>query len=161
MNKRLLNKASCLILVILCILLVSSSGARGEDKKIRVVYTEWFPYTFQENGEASGFEIQTFKAVMKNMNIAAEFVMYPWKRCLDNLKKGKADVLISFLKTPEREGYAHFPGEYISISKTVFFTKADKDIPYSGSFEELKKYSVGVISGFSYGDAFDKAELPE
>ncbi|MEW6262543.1 MAG: transporter substrate-binding domain-containing protein [Thermodesulfobacteriota bacterium] len=129
----------------------------GEATKIRVVYTEWFPYTFQEKAKASGFEIETFKAVMKKMNLEAEFTAYPWKRCLSSLEKGEADVLISLLKTPERERYTYFPHEYISISRTVFFTTVDRNIKFTGSYEELKGYSVGVIMGFSYGETFDKA----
>ncbi len=134
-----------------------SLSAFGQSDKITVVYTDWFPYTWQENGQASGFEIETFKAIMKIMNMEAEFVNYPWQRCLFSLKEGKADALISLLKTPEREQFTHFPENHISISRTVLFTAADKDIKFTGSYEELKGLLIGVIAGFSYGDAFDKA----
>ncbi|MEZ4528727.1 MAG: transporter substrate-binding domain-containing protein [Desulfobacterales bacterium] len=134
-----------------------SLSAFGQADKITVVYTDWFPYTWQENGQASGFEIETFKAIMKNMNMEAEFVNYPWQRCLFSLQEGKADALISLLKTPEREQFAYFPENYISISKTVLFTTTDKDIKFTGSYEDLKGLLVGVILGFAYSDAFDKA----
>lgn len=132
--------------------------AYGQTDKIRVVYTEWFPYTFEDRGEASGFEIEIFKAVMERLNIDTEFQVYPWKRCLHNLKTGDADVLISLLKTPEREKYTYYPDTHISISRTVFFTTTGKNIQFNGSYEELKDFSIGVITGFSYGDAFNKAE---
>ena len=146
-------------LILSCLFfLFMPSASLGETKKIRVVYTDWFPYTYQENAEPSGFEIEIFKAVMKNMNIETEFVNYPWKRCLSNLQNGTADALVSVLKTPEREKYAYFPKMHISISKTVFFTKNDKGIKFKGSYEDLRDYTIGVITGFSYGDAFDKAD---
>jgi polar amino acid transport system substrate-binding protein len=123
-----------------------------------IVYTDWFPYTYEENGRAQGFEIDTLKAVLGEMNLRGEFVSYPWKRCLASLKNGEADALVSLLKTPEREDYTYYPDEYISISKTVFVTTAKKDVPFDGSLESLKNYTIGVISGFSYGEAFDNAK---
>ena len=147
--------------IMACVALFSlffiSLSAFAQADKIIVVYTDWFPYTYQENGAASGFEIETFKAVMKNMNMEAEFENYPWQRCLFNLKEGKADALISLLKTPEREEFTYFPENHISLSRTVLFTTADKNIKFTGSYEELKGLLIGVILGFTYGDAFDKA----
>ncbi|MBF0257459.1 MAG: transporter substrate-binding domain-containing protein [Desulfamplus sp.] len=130
----------------------------SQTNKLKVVYTDWFPYTYEKNGEALGFEIDILKAVLKKMNMDAEFVKYPWKRCLSNLEYGQADVLVSLLKTPEREKYTYFPDTHISISKTVFFTKRDTEINFNGSYQDLKPYSIGVIAGFSYGEVFDKAD---
>ncbi len=135
-----------------------ASSTYGQTNNILVVYTEWFPYTYQEKAETLGFEIEILKAVMANMNIDTKFEQYPWNRCLHSLKNGKADVLVSLLKTPEREKFTFYPDNHISISKTVLFTTAGSNIKFDGSYEKLKGYSIGVISGFSYGDAFDKAE---
>lgn len=137
---------------------VLSSMAYSQETQIRIVYTKWFPYTYQKNGTPSGFEIDIFNSVLKKMNIKAQFKKYPWKRCLKYIKRGKADALISMLKTPEREQYTYYPGEHISISKTMFFQKAGSDITFNGSFEELRGYIIGVILGFSYGDMFDQAK---
>lgn len=135
-----------------------SSSGYSETERIRVVYTDWFPYTYEENGEALGFEIEIFREVIKKMNLEADFVRFPWKRCLNSLEEGTADALISLLKTPEREKYTYFPEESISISRTVFFTEKDRRIEYYGSYDLLRGYTVGVIMGFSYGHEFDNAD---
>lgn len=145
------------ILIAVFFFLITSSGY-SEVNKVRVVYTEWFPYTYEENGEPLGFEIEIFQAVLKTMNMEAVFFKYPWKRCLKNLEEGTSDALVSLLKTPEREKYTYFPDENISISKTVFFTTNEKDIEFQDSYEVFRGYTVGVISGFSYGDEFDNAD---
>jgi polar amino acid transport system substrate-binding protein len=129
----------------------------GNPKKISVVYTDWYPYTYQDKGKPAGFEIEIVTAVMKSMGIQVEFTNYPWKRCLNCLKEGTADALVSLLKTDEREQYTFFPNTPISISKTVFITKSDRNIKFRGSLEELKNFNIGVIMGFSYNEAFDKA----
>lgn len=152
------KQRSILLLTLLATGLFVPSTTCGQSKKILAVYTEWFPYTFQENGKASGFEIEIVEAVMKNMNKELEFRRYPWKRCLGSLKNGEVDLLVSLLKTEEREKFTYYPDNHISISRTVFFTGAGRSIEFNGSYEKLKGYRIGVIAGFSYGDAFDNAK---
>lgn len=147
-----------LTFVYLVFVLFVSSMAYGQAKKVRVVYTQWYPYTYQYKGYAYGLEIEIFKAVMKSMDLDYEFRAHPWARCLHSLKTGEADVLISLLKTREREKYTYYPKNYISISRTVFFTTTHNKLKFNGSYEELKGYSIGVVRGFSYGDAFDSAK---
>lgn len=138
--------------------LAMSSVTNSQETHIRVVYTKWFPYTYQKLDAPSGFEIDIFSSVLEKMNVKAELKTYPWKRCLKHIKRGKADALISMLKTPEREQYTYYPDEHISISKTRFFQKINNNITFTGSLEKLKGYTIGVILGFSYGDVFDQAE---
>ncbi|MBF0099699.1 MAG: transporter substrate-binding domain-containing protein [Desulfobacterales bacterium] len=135
------------------------SAGYAETKKLRVVYTDWFPYTYQEKGEALGFEIEIFKAVMKSMNIETEFTNYPFQRCVKSLETGTADVLISYMKNPDREKFNDFPDTHISLSKTSLFMKSEKNIPFTGNYQELKGYMIGIVKGFSYGEEFDKADF--
>lgn len=138
-------------------ILLTPLPAGGQDRIFRVAYTEWFPYTYSEKGQAAGFEIDIFRAVAAEMGIQAEFRNLPWKRCLLSLQDGRSDMLISMLKTADREHYAIYPETHISISKTMLFVTQDNLIPFDGSVEALKGYSIGVIKGFSYGEAFDRA----
>jgi polar amino acid transport system substrate-binding protein len=139
--------------------LLPAVQARAETKTITVVHTEWYPYTYQEKGQARGFEIEIFEQVMAQMNVKAQFVSLPWKRCLQTIREGKAQALISLLKTPERERYIQYPEEPISVSKTQFFTRADRQIDYGGVLKNLQGLRIGVIAGFSYGPEFDEAHF--
>ncbi len=129
--------------------------AFSEEKKIIAVFPTWEPYGYIENEKAVGFEIETFAAVMKQMNMAVEFLHQPWKRCLYSIEHGMADVVISALKVPQREKFMYYPEEPISISKTAFFSTTENKIEFNGDYEGLKGYSIGITSGFSYGPAFD------
>ena len=84
------------------------------------------------------------------------FVGLPWKRCLQMMREGKAQDVISLLKTPEGERYILYPQEHISVSKTQFFKKADRRIDYGGNLKNLDGFQIGVIAGFSYGPEFDE-----
>jgi polar amino acid transport system substrate-binding protein len=140
--------------------LIASTWAEASHKPhFVVVYTDWKPYGYMEDGLAKGFEIDVFREVAERMGTTVEFQNCPWKRCLKMVEKGKADVLVSALRTPERETFLHFPIESISVSETALFTKKDAPlIGFNGGAEYLKGLKVGVTSGFSYGDSFDKDE---
>jgi polar amino acid transport system substrate-binding protein len=131
----------------------------AEGKPLTVAFTEWFPYTYLDRGKPAGFEIEVLRSVLDEMGVKAVFSQYPWKRCLQNLKNGRSDALVSMLKAPDRELYTFYPVEPISISRTVFFIPAGKNIRYDGSLKRLRNYSIGVIGGFSYGKAFDEADF--
>lgn len=146
--------------VLQCLFLaIAPIWAGAESTAVRVAYTEWFPYTFTQDEAPAGFEIEILQTVFAAMNVAPTFNSYPWKRCLGYLESGQADALVSMLKTPDREAYAHYPEEHISVSRTSFFTVAAKRIYYTGDYRQLKQYKIGVILGFSYGDAFDQASF--
>lgn len=157
-------RRSTIILTALALLacLWPARPAPAKSHALMVVYTEWFPYTYSENGTARGFEIEVLREVLASMGRSAEFVEYPWKRCLASLAEGQADALVSLLKTPEREAFTIFPAEHISVSRTVFFTAAPptgKPAAYNGTLEGLKGLRIGVIMDFSYGEAFDHADF--
>ncbi len=137
----------------------SFSFSSAEEYKITAVFPTWEPYGYLEDGKATGFEIEIFAAVMNKMNIKAEFVHQPWKRCLHSVKIGWADVVISALKLEERTEYLYYPDEPISISKTALFTSSANNIVFNGSFEDLKDFTIGVTNGFSYGSAFDSSHF--
>lgn len=158
-NLSMLNahRIGFLIIVLFFSTLCEDVFAQTRHKPLRVVYTDWYPYTFTKNSVAQGFEIEIFQAVLLRMNAYATYSEFPWKRCLDMIKNGNADVVISALKTPERETFVVFPESNISISRTVFVTLKKNSINYTGDLEQLKGYSIGVIMGFTYGSAFDNA----
>ena len=145
------------ILLLILITLSNASPAQALET-LRVVYTPWFPYTYSENGEAKGYEIDILRAVFERMDVDAEFIELPWKRCLEHVRYGDADALSSMLKTPERAKYAWFPETNISFSRVVLFTSKDSPVEFNGSFESLAGLRVGYWLGFNYGEEFERAD---
>lgn len=131
----------------------------AKDREIKAVFVSWEPFGFIDNGKVTGFELDIFSAVAKDLKIEVSFDERPWKRCLYLVKHQFADVIISALKTSERELYLYYPTEFISISNTALFTTVDRNIQFNGSFDSIKGLTVGMTMGFSYGSAFDRTGL--
>lgn len=149
------------LMALLTFLSVSGLEAWAGNATVRVAYTEWFPYTYTEDGQARGFEIDILTAVLGRMGITPAYAAFPWKRCLAHLENGKADLVVSMLKSPERESYAIYPEEPISLSRTVFAARKDRVPAYAGNLEALRGLRIGVFLGFTYGPAFDAAGFLE
>jgi len=139
----------------LSLLFLFITSGFAEEKKLTAVFPTWEPYGYVENDKATGFEIEIFQSVANKMGFRVEFLHQPWKRCLYSMKQNRADVVISALKTKERESFLIYPEEPISISQTAFFTTINKSINFNGSYDTLKNYTIGVTNGFSYGPDFD------
>lgn len=85
------------------LLLISSLYISAEERVIYASYTSWEPYTYTVDSNPMGFELEIFQSVMERMGYRVRFEEMPWKRCLQNLKSGEMDVVISMLKNEERE----------------------------------------------------------
>ncbi len=154
-----MRRHAVLLLWAILLALQPGNAAAGQARTLEVVYTAWFPYTGTVNGTAAGLEVEILRGTLQDMGIAASFSELPWKRCLAKLAAGEADLLVSLLRTPEREEFAAFPQEHISLSRTVLFTAADSPFRYAGDLKSLAGRKIGVIMGFSYGGAFDSADF--
>lgn len=134
---------------------VPLAGAQTVSNK--VAYTDWYPYTFSEESRATGFEIEIADAVFRSLGIQAAFIELPWRRCIESLEAGAVDAVVSMLDSDERRAYAIFPDESISSSVVMVTTLRDSSLQYEGHLSALDGHTVGVIDGFVYGGAFDRA----
>lgn len=150
-----LKTVFCVFAVILGFYNIACSG------ELLVVYPEWYPYYYEENGSARGFEIEIFAGAAKMTGTDVRYRKFPWKRCLFMIEKGMADVVLSALMKEERKQFMYYPEEPLSVSEIAFFVKKEDEgrIKFDGDFSKMKLLRIGVTSGFSYGEAFDRAGL--
>jgi len=91
-------------------------------KKIIVGGDQFYPpYTFlNESGEPDGHDVEMIKKIADLMNWDIEIRLTPWHEALDNLKCGKADLLLTVLYTEERNQIFDFTIPFTIESYSVF-----------------------------------------
>lgn len=105
-----------------------------------------------------GAAIETIQVIDQELkNVEVKFVRMPWKRCLSQLKQGKADAVIGRY-TDERAEFAVFPMKksgQLDTSKAISITEScfihDKSVPLSWDGKNLQvEQPVGLIAPLGY-----------
>ena len=147
---------------LICMFGASHAVAQANHSTLRTASYGWRPFIYEEvaGGTKSVNGLDTRLANLAFSNIGYD-VLYEgetsWNKLLDDLKKGKKDIIISALKHPEREAFGYYSEEF-RRSVNVLFVPRGASEKYSlknvtdimKMFQE-KSFRLGVVDGYSYG----------
>lgn len=102
-----------------------------------------------------GIEIEVTREIFSQMGIEAVYKEYPWSRCIDMMKKGSADAIVTIFRNTERDKFLLYPKNFLAMEVNSLFALKSSDIKYTGRLESLNKYVIGVKANTSYGEKFD------
>lgn len=143
------------LLGLISLLLLFSVSANAET--LRVVTTEHPPYEFVENGEIKGINTDIVKYAFRKANQPITIEIFPWKRALNLMKTGQADVLYNALYTDERNKYLDYSQVSLITEHVVILTLRNSSLNYEGDISHLAGLTIGARLGFSYGPRIDNA----
>jgi len=149
-----------------CIAYFSFNPFCAEGQKIKKVFFAqdlWPPYTFKKAmTPAEGHATKIIKEIFRRLNIKVDLKLYPWKRVLMKAKYGEIDGIMLLSKDIKRKQYLVFSNALVIDNDLIWYApehfrlKWGKDFEWK-TFVDLKPYTIGVVLGNSYGDAFQKA----
>ena len=109
------------------------------------------PFSYEENGELTGFDVEIGNALAEKMGLEANPVTNPFETILQGLIGNKFDAIIgSMAYTKERAEQADFTEPYYYSGGMVFVAKDNDEIK---SPEDLKGKKIGVIAQSTYEDS--------
>lgn len=144
---------SLLLGVLLCAALCVAPVSAGEPPLL-VVFEDYPPYEYVENGRARGINIDLIREAFRRMGLEPVFELRPWKRALLEMRSGEVMALSSGFRTPEREAFACFPSEPLAMEINVVAVPVDSELCMA-SLSDLRALSVGVVREYTYGPEFD------
>ncbi|WP_147819922.1 substrate-binding periplasmic protein [Salidesulfovibrio onnuriiensis] len=130
-----------------------------ETTPLRLGMDIWPPYEFQTtSGRPAGIAFETTRTVLAEMGIELRSVeVLPWARGLKMLEHGEIDVLISGVRTKERESIFHYPEESIITAEWRAFVHCGQSNPAAfTTIETLDKKTVGTVRSYNYPEKFMK-----
>jgi len=119
--------------------------------------TGYPPYYYMENGVLTGVCVEIISRTAHSLGRTVVYKQYPWKRMLHNGKTGRVDAVMPLFKTPERDTFLIFPEVPLALEENHFFTRRAAPVHFSGKLTDIAPHAVGVVTNYSYGDAFDNA----
>lgn len=154
---RLFRRVWTGILIVFMASLASGQGAAAACT-LTVGWEPYVPYQFaDENGEATGADIELMRAVAKAIDCTAIFKEMPWARQLSEIRNGTLDLAMSASRTPERESYARFSMPYRRSEMAIFVRDGTASQYPLSSLSDISgtDFRLGVILGYYYGDEFE------
>jgi polar amino acid transport system substrate-binding protein len=103
-----------------------------------------------------GISIALLELAFKDLGVKVKtFNAGSWARAQEEVKEGRADVLLPPYKNEERLQIYNFTSEPFSQDETVIFVRKDNPIQFR-KYDDLAKYSGVAIINDSFGNEFDQ-----
>lgn len=136
----------------------TSSGSNGGGKTLRVASIgDARPYTYTKNGKFTGFDVELFRAVAKEMDRKVKFSGQDFSGLLAAVKNGQYDVgAASIAITKERKKTVQFTNPYF-VGYIAVLTKQGTGVK---SKETLEGKKLGLVQG-TIQDNYAKKDLPK
>lgn len=113
------------------------------------------PYSYiDENGNTAGYTYEIANAILEHAGYRTKANPAPMKRLLRNMKIGATDCMIA-AKSPYTTEHYTFIEELGHDLKAGFVPRVGIDL---NSYDDLKKWRIGVPAGMTIGDPFDSDE---
>lgn len=108
----------------------------------------YYPFTFVENGELKGFEVDVWNEIGKRLGYNVSFKTASFSGLFGMLESGKVNTIANQITvSKEREDKYYFSEPYVYSGAQIIVKKGNESIK---SFEDLKGKKVGVDLGSNY-----------
>lgn len=123
---------------------------------LRVGWDDWPPYHFQSSdGAMHGFAVEILQAVMRDMGCEVVFRPRPWRRQLQEIQIGEADIAMEAYYNEDRAEFAYFSDAY-SPSQVMLWIRPKQSLPGTNIGTLLDKgFVLGITKDFFYGPEFE------
>ncbi len=149
-----------LVLLLLCVM-VSVRPLHAAETIIIVRGQDFPPYHYRNDaGIQTGYIIDVIRAVGARLDVTVTFHQHSWSKCLEMVKKGRADAMMNLFKTPERDTFMWFANNILGYEVNRFYKRRTTGLTYTGKFQDLFPLKMGVIRNYSYGKRFDRTHFP-
>jgi polar amino acid transport system substrate-binding protein len=151
------------LLLIAASIFTTLSLCRADD--VIIPMDPWPPWKLVDTQtwmvDSGGVDNRLIEALLATYNqtfgvdLQASYRGYPWKRALDMMEKGNADLISGILKSPERERYLIFlEPPYKTKSAKIFYVRKGEQQRIQ-EYEDLYQLKIGVQAGVRYFAPFD------
>lgn len=131
-------------LILLSTALICSAFARANDSELVIYYEDNFrPYTYTENGNASGINTVMIRTACEAAGVACKFVAMPWSRAMATVFKNPKGSVLSASRNSAREHFFKWVGPVMS-GETMYFKLKSRDDIVIEKTEDVLNYSIGV-----------------
>lgn len=136
----------------------ASTLTLAQEQTVKVAGDPYPPWSIGEAGTRpeGGIAFEITRELFRRMNLdTAEFI-YPFKRGIQRIKDGDDDVILMVSRNQERDAFMLFTLPVRDVKFAIFYPANSPDFDWK-SWDDLKRYRIGAVSGYNMGDDWPKA----
>jgi len=142
------------LFILLTVLLCIKSFVFASEEVSIYGYSDYAPYMYGNKHDAKGLYSDLIKGIFRRAGVEIKLVIFPWKRALRSAEKGLGG-LAGVLKNQERLKHFDFSEAFFQETLSIY-TPVDKSFVFN-NLNDLAGKTIGIKSGFSYGEEFELA----
>ncbi|MCJ8321197.1 MAG: transporter substrate-binding domain-containing protein [Colwellia sp.] len=131
------------IFLIIIISLFCFFAKAGDVNNLRIVAAERQLLHYIENGKAKGPTAEITNALLKELSLTTKIDFMPWPRAFDLASKRANTLILSIIRTPERENDFHWIGIVSELSR-VFISLEAKPENLITTDSDIENKVIGV-----------------
>ncbi|MDF0604254.1 transporter substrate-binding domain-containing protein [Neisseriaceae bacterium TC5R-5] len=112
------------------------------------------PFMFAASHQAAGLYPALTTAIFQKLGVPVELTALPWKQVLAQADRAQAGIA-GIYKTQQRAAKYDY-SKLLFVEKIGVYFNIAQPVKFN-NIADLSHLKLGVVSGWSYGDAFDKA----
>lgn len=123
---------------------------------VKIAAGEWPPF-ISAKVKGKGFLAQIVEAAFAKEDVKVEWSFVPWKRALEDTKRGDYHASAAWVKTAERAEKFHVTDSVVETKLGFFYKDKKKDrFEKFTKLKEFKGLKIGTTIGYNYGPEFTK-----
>ena len=140
--------------IILAIIFLAGTAGAGE-KITGCGGLAYPPFMWKEGGRTVGVGTEIAEIIFGELGLEVESRSFSsWSRCMQEVKKGRTDMLFAASVNEERGVFADFTKNYLSSVPVAVFVWKDRPFKFE-TWDDLRGKKMGSILRITYGQKFD------
>lgn len=115
-------------------------------ERVLVVSDRWMPFNGEPGSPKEGYAVEMLRMIFKRKGIEVEYIERPWKRALEDVRAGRADMVIGANKKEAVDFI--YPRSSLGKDDACFYT-SKPDWKFTGP-DSLAEVKTGYIEGYAY-----------
>lgn len=140
----MLKKLSILLVALFTSIYFNAYASKEVNTDLFIVATQSPLLQYRDNGEDKGSTVEILQAILSASQLTASVNFMPWARAYDIAKSKPNTLILSIIRTPEREQLFHWLIKVSDLAR-VFISLAVKPENYVSNTEQAKSKLIAVI----------------
>ncbi|MBH9575342.1 substrate-binding periplasmic protein [Inhella proteolytica] len=134
-----------------------AASAQAQQEELLLVNAPYPPFVLEARDPiGEGLDVDIARAALARAGYSVRLALVPWRRALQMLEAGEADLTTTISLSGERERFLLFSEGYRSTVRYHFYSRRGSGLRVE-RLEDLAQVSLGYSAGFFYPPAIKQA----